>query len=167
MVMQLIVDFPTDRSRSRRRTVHFADTPEINIVDRLGHNDGVDRHDLWYNKSDYTSMRHANKKFILKIRAMGTAGVLIAYSGDEGYSDDCLVGAEHLLSNETIREVKTCRRRCVRAVLQEQARQSRNPTDNLSNLDDRWTYIAFASLVESMRVAVRARKIGELHHNFS
>ena len=72
--MQLIVDFPADRSRSRR-SIHFSDTSVMCIVPHHEDNDGVDRHDLWYDKSDYSRMKNDNKEFILGVRAMGPAGI--------------------------------------------------------------------------------------------
>eukprot|EP00984_Skeletonema_dohrnii_P023401 scaffold12500_cov80-Skeletonema_dohrnii-CCMP3373.AAC.2 len=90
---------------------------------------------------------------------MASAGLPVSYSGDDGAPNDCLIGLEHLLTQETAYEVMACRRRCVRAVLQEQARQKMNPSacETL-----RWDIIAVASFVESRRAAVRARKLGKL-----
>ncbi|KAK1733279.1 hypothetical protein QTG54_015996 [Skeletonema marinoi] len=124
MAEELIVDFPNHRSK---RSVHFADTAKLHIVPRLDDNEDVHRHDLWYNKSDYSRMKLANRKSILKARAMASAGLPVSYSGDDGPSDECLIGIEHLLTPATILGVMACRRRCVRAVLQEQARQRMNP----------------------------------------
>ena len=60
--------------------------------------------------------------------------------------------------------MKTCRRRCVQAVLQEQARQvMMNPSSD----DDEffgWRDIAIASFGETRGSTVRARKLGKLHH---
>lgn len=56
--MQLIVDFPADRSRSRRRSVHFADTSVMCIA--------VVFDTISYDKSDYSRMENDNKKFILR-----------------------------------------------------------------------------------------------------
>ena len=153
MVDQLIVDFPTHRNRSRR-SVQFADMTEIHIVDRHENNENVDRHDLWYNKSDYSRMRLALKNSIFKVRAMASAGVPVSYSGS---GHDCLVGIEHLLTPATVLDVKTCRRRCTRAVLREQARQAMNASDTCG-----WHDIAIASLVETRRTAFRAGQLGKL-----
>eukprot|EP00986_Skeletonema_menzelii_P011754 scaffold6161_cov146-Skeletonema_menzelii.AAC.11 len=65
---------------------------------------------------------------------------------------------EHLLTPETVLEVVTCQRRCVRAVLQEQARQMMNPSDTFA-----WNNVAMASFDETMRATVRALKLGKLH----
>eukprot|EP00984_Skeletonema_dohrnii_P023402 scaffold12501_cov87-Skeletonema_dohrnii-CCMP3373.AAC.1 len=158
MFEELIVDFPTHRSRSKR-SVHFADTAKLHIVPRLDDNKHVHRRDLWYNDSDYSRMKLANQKSILKARAMASAGLPVSYSGDDGAHNDCLIGIEHLLTPATAYEVMACRRRCVRAVLQEQARQRMNPS---ACETFRWDNIAIASFVESRRAAVRARKLGKL-----
>ena len=163
MAAELIVDFPThpcNRSRSSKRSVQFADTSLMYIVGRHDDNEGVDRHDLWYNKQDYSRMRRAIQKSVLKVRAMDLTGVPISYSGNDGSSNDCLIGIEHLLTQACAFEVKECRRRCVRAVLQEQARQRMNPSASF-----RWDAIAAASYVDTRKAAVRAWKLGKLHRD--
>ncbi|KAK1732584.1 hypothetical protein QTG54_016725 [Skeletonema marinoi] len=158
MADELIVGFPTHRSRSMR-SVHFTDTAKLHIVPRLDDREGVHRNDLWYNGSDYSRMKLANQKSVLKVRAMASAGAPVSYSGDDGPSDDCLIGLEHLLTPATILGVMACRRRCVRAVLQEQARQRMN-SDIFG-----WNNIAMASFDETRKAAVRARKLGKLHRD--
>jgi hypothetical protein len=158
MLEELIVGFPTHRSRSMR-SVHFADTAKLHIVPRLDDSEHVHRSDLWYNDSDYSRIKLANRKSALKVRAMASAGVPVSYSGDDSAPNDCLIGIEHLLSPAIACKVMACRRRCVRAVLQEQARQAMNP-DTFG-----WGNIAMASFDESRRSAVRARKLGKLHRD--
>jgi hypothetical protein len=160
MAGELIVDFPTHRDRRSMRSVQFADTMEMHIVDRHDDNEDVDRHDLWYNRSDYSRMRRAIQNSVLEVRAMASAGVPISYSGNDGSSNDCLIGIEHLLTRANAFEAMACRRRCVRAVLQEQARQRMNPSDTFG-----WDAIAAASYVETRKVAVRAWKLGKLHRD--
>ena len=104
-------------------------------------------------------MKLAKHQSALKVRAMASVGVPVRYSGDDGPSDDCLIGIEHLLTPLIACEVMACRRRCVRAVLQEQARQAMNP-DIFG-----WDNIAMASFDETRRAAVRARKLGKLHRD--
>ena len=55
-----------------------------------------------------------------------SAGVPVSYTGNDDGSDDdeCLVGIEHLLTQGCINAVRTCRQRCVDAVLSEQTRQA-------------------------------------------
>ena len=143
MAEKLIVDFPTHRSRSTR-SVRFADTAKLHIVPRHDDSEHVHRSDLWYNDSDYSRIKLANRKSALKVRAMASAGVPVSYSGDDSAPNDCLIGIEHLLSPAIACKVMACRRRCVRAVLQEQARQRMNP----SACDTfRWDNIAIASLL--------------------
>jgi hypothetical protein len=144
----------------RMRSVQFADTPEIYIVDRHHDNEDVDRRDLWYNRSDYSRMRRAIQNSVLEVRAMASAGAPISYSGNDGSSNDCLIGIEHLLTRANAFEAMACRRRCVRAVLLEQARQRMNPSVSATM---RWDAIASASFVETRKVAVRALKLGKLH----
>ena len=147
---QLLVDFPT--SHRNNRSVRFSETSEMCIVPRHEDNDGVRRQDLWYNKADYSRMRLATQKSVLRVREMAAAGIPISYSGDEGSFDVCLVGIEH----------EVCRLRCVGAVLEEQARQMMNPSETFG-----WDNIAMTSLGESRGAAVRARKLGKLHHEVS
>eukprot|EP00986_Skeletonema_menzelii_P015668 scaffold12351_cov141-Skeletonema_menzelii.AAC.1 len=161
---QLIVDFPTHRKRS----VDFADTSLFYIVPRHDVHDDVHREDLWYNNSDYSRMKLARQDFIHNVRAMASAGVPIRSSSarDEGSSfDGCLIGIEHLLTPATVLEVMVCRRRCVRVVLEEQARQMMNPLATTDALG--WDNIAIASIVETRRATVKARKLGKLHHDQS
>jgi hypothetical protein len=110
-------------------------------------------------------MRLAVKKSVLEVRAMRSAGVPISYSSDDDVDgssndNDCLIliGIEHLLTPANAVRVKECRRRCVRAVLQEQARQRMNPSATF-----KWDAIAAASFVETRKAAARARKLGKLH----
>ena len=92
-------------------------------------NEGLDRHDLYYSKADYSRMRLAIQKSVVEVREMASAGVPISYSGDnDGSSNYCLIGVggiKHLLTQANcFRGKAISRRRCGRAVLQEQARQS-------------------------------------------
>jgi hypothetical protein len=96
-------------------------------------------------------MRLATEKSVLKVRAMASAGVPISYSGNDSTSDDCLIDID----------IEHCRRRCVRAVLQEQARQMMNPSATFKC----WVDIAAASFVETRKAAVRAEKLGKLHRD--
>eukprot|EP00986_Skeletonema_menzelii_P003978 scaffold1305_cov144-Skeletonema_menzelii.AAC.5 len=111
-------------------------------------------------------MKLARKDSIRKGRAKASAsvGVPVSYSGaeDDGSFDDCLLGIEHLITPATVVEVMVCRRRCVRAVLEEQARQRMNPvgTDMC-----RWDKIAISSFAETRRAAVRAHTLGKFHHD--
>lgn len=106
-------------------------------------------------------MKLARKDSIRKGRAKASVGVPVSYSGaeDNGSFDDCLLGIEHLITPATVVEVMVCRRRCVRMVLEEQARQMMNPLG--------WDNIAIDSIVETRRATVRARKLGKLQHDQS
>lgn len=155
---ELIVDFPTQRVRSR--SVHFAEISEMKYVKRLTDYDEGNRHELWYSKFEYGLMKRANWVAVHAIRAKSSAGVPVSYGGNDGGSgsgDECLVGIERFLTQGCINAVRTCRERCVHAVLLEQSRQASMPS--------RWSAsnIALASLAQTRHVAIRARKLGQLH----
>jgi hypothetical protein len=142
------------------RSVQFAETAELYTVDRHEDNEGVDRHDLWYNESDYSRIRLAIRNSVNEVRAMVSAGDPVSYSGNDGSSNDCLIGIEYLLTQANAFSVLVCRRRCVRAVLLEQARQRTNPSAT-----SRWDAIAIASLFETRRAVSRAWELGKLHRD--
>ena len=82
MVGHLIVDFPTHRSRSMN-SEYFTDTSNLYIVHRHDDSKDVNRHDLWYHKSDYTRMMLVNHKYDIKV-PMTSARVPDKHSGDDG-----------------------------------------------------------------------------------
>jgi hypothetical protein len=160
IMTDLIVDFPRQRNHP---VVRFADTAKLYIVERHedyekknDHNNNVARHELWYTKAEYYSMRRAIEQDALHVRAQALAGVPCSYAGDDDASADersvCGVGIEHLLTPACTLEVRACRARCKRAVLAEQARQDASEMD-----------IALASLAQTRKAVLRARKIGKLH----
>ena len=171
MAGKLIVDFPTATNDHHRhnRSVHFADTSERYIVPRHDDNEEVRQKDLWYINSDYSRMNLSRRNSALQAREMISAGIPVRYSGTEDGDedrppnvDDCLIGIEHLLTPATILESMACRRRCVGVVLEEQARQRQrmNPPDMIG-----WDHIAVASIAETRRAVVRARKLGKLQRD--
>ena len=133
-------------STTKTRSVRFADTAQLYIVER--HEDyekkinNVARHDLWYNKSDYYSMRRNVKQDSLQVRAQALAGVPFNYASD----DDCCVGIDPF-----ILKTAASRARCILAVLIAQAGQ------DVSEMD-----IALASFAQTRSVQLRARKRGML-----
>ena len=143
MADKLIVDFPAQRSRSRQ-AVRFSETSQLRIVDR--HEDNEHKNELWYTRADYNSMKRNIKRDVLQAR------VDDASAEDSGF----WIGIAHLLTPATILEVRTCRYRSTRAVLAEQARQ-----DAFSRF--RCENIALASLAETRKATLRARKLGKLH----
>ena len=160
---ELIVDFPTRQNRSikSRRSVHFADVSKVHIVDRPEDHEDFARYELWYTKSDYGLMKLAIKNAVLLVRVKALTGLPISYSGKDG-SSDCLIGIEHLITEGRIDQTLACRERCIRAVLQEQARQTLNdPSARFGG----WEDIAFASFEETRNAAVRARKLGKLQQD--
>ena len=111
----LIVDFPYQRSRSRRRrsrchtcdqqnrrAVKFADTSQLYIFKRH-EEDNVPRHKLWYTQSEYYAMRRAAIRDTLEVvLARNSAGGLpfnYSVSNDDDASSDeqsrvCCIGIE-------------------------------------------------------------------------
>ena len=168
---KLIVDFPTATTTDHRhnRSVHFADMAEMCIVPRLVDYEDARGRDLWYSNSEYSRMNLARRNSALQAREMISAGIPVSYSGtgrarDDGSpdEDDSLIGIEHLLTPATILEFMACRRRCVGVVLEEQARQRQrmNPPDMIG-----WDSISIASIAETRRAVVRARKLGKLQRD--
>eukprot|EP00984_Skeletonema_dohrnii_P010721 scaffold4202_cov121-Skeletonema_dohrnii-CCMP3373.AAC.4 len=144
MATDLIVDFPLQRQRNHQ-AVRFDERVQLYIVER--HEDNEDKNKLWYTKSDYNSMKRKLKQDVLQARA----GEALSEE-DSGF----WIGIAHLLTPACMLEVKACRFLCVRAVLAEQARQS--PSTSF-----RWENIALASLAETRKAVLRARKLGKLH----
>ena len=146
MATDLIVDFPLQRQRNHQ-VVRFAETAQLYIVERR-HEDNEDKNKLWYTKADYNSMKRTLKQDVLQARANDA----VSKEEDSGF----WIGIAHLLTPACMLEVKACRFRCVRAVLAEQARQS-------SSASVGWEDIALASLAETRKAVLRARKLGKLH----
>jgi hypothetical protein len=148
----LIVDFPHQRNHP---VVRFADTAQMYIVERHG----VARHELWYTKAEYYSMRRAIEQDVIKFRPQLLAGVPFNYGGNDDASADessvCCVGIEHLLTPACMDEKKACRARCIRAVLTEQAKH--HPSARFG-----WEAIALASFAQTRQPILRARKLGKL-----
>eukprot|EP00984_Skeletonema_dohrnii_P025134 scaffold14250_cov89-Skeletonema_dohrnii-CCMP3373.AAC.4 len=151
MATDLIIDFPLQRNH---QAVRFDERVQLYIVDRR-HEDNEDKKKLWYTKSDYNSMKRKLKQDVLRARANDAA----AFEEDSGF----WIGIAHLLTPACMVEVKTCRFRCVRAVLAEQVRQS--PSTSFG-----WEDIALASLAETGKAVLRARKLdrkGETYEELS
>ena len=154
----LIVDFP--HQRSFRCAVHFAETAELLIVERPK----VARSELWYTRAEYAHMALRRQEDILALRAGRTS---LLEAADADVDDDTsttqaeeslsFMGIEHLLTPASMNEVRSCRTRCIQAVLTEQARQD----DSSSRLG--WESIALASLAQTRKAKLRARMLGEFH----
>jgi len=138
-------------STTKTRSVRFADTAQIYIVER--HEDyekkinNVARHDLWYNKSDYYSMRRNVKQDALQVRAQALAGVPFNYASDDEASV-CCVGIDPI-----IHKTAASRARCILAVLAAQA----GAGEFASEMD-----IGLASLAQTRKAQLRARLRGML-----
>ena len=154
---QLIVDSPHQRNS---RAVRFADTTaEVHIVERHEDYDTenkVARHELWYTMAEYRDMKLAIREDVLEVRSNAAAGSPFSYSGDDD-SSVCCVGIEHLLTPACILQVRRCRARCVYVVLAEQARSQHLSSPEMN--------IALASFGQTRKVALRARALGNLHHD--
>ena len=148
----LIVDFPHNQPNSR--AVHFAKTAQLHIFEHQN----VPRHELSYAKAEYAEMKLAVMHDVLAVRTSRED------VGDDTVTNDneslCLMGIEHLLTPLRRREVRACRARCMRAVLTEQARVRQDPSPRFD-----WGGIALASLAETRKATLRARKLGEFHQN--
>ena len=142
MADKLIVDFPAQRSR---QAVRFSETSQLRIVDR--HEDNEHKNELWYTRADYNSMKRNIKRDVLQARVDDAIA-----EKDSAF----WIGIAHLLTPATILEVRTCRSRCIQAVLAEQARQGAFSRFRCKN-------IALASLAETRKAVLRARKLGKLH----
>ena len=144
MAAELIVDFPLKRKHD---VVRFAETAQLYIVDRHEHED---KNELWYSKAEYKSIKRDIKQDVLQARSSNSA------CEEESGS---WIGISHLLTPACVLEVQACRRRCVRAVLAEQARQDTSGSE--SCCED----IALASLVTTRKAVLRARMLGKLHQD--
>ena len=142
---ELIVDFPPQRNH---KVVRFAEpvATHLHIVDRHEH-----KNELWYTKTEYNSVKRNTHRDDLQIRANDSAST---FENDSGF----WIGIAHLLTPACVLEVKACRLRCKRAVLAEQASQS--PSASFRCED-----IALASLSETGKAALRARRLGKLHED--
>jgi hypothetical protein len=153
----LIVDFPDQR---KHRAVQFAGKAQLYTVER--HENTVARHELWYTKDKYCSMKLDIREDVLRARSMQS--LPFNYSGYDDDDDDdspeessgFWIGIAHLLTPACMLGVRTCRARCVYAVLVKQA--SLSPSARF-----RWEDIALASLAQTRKAVLRARELGKLH----
>lgn len=163
----------TSSSRTMTRSVRFANTAQMYIVERhedYGNNSyNVSRRELWYTASNFQSMRRAIEQDVLQVRAQALAGVPFNYGGDDDASASasanessvCCFGIENFLTANFMLEMEACRARCIQAVIAEQARRG-GPS---ARFDD-WEAIALASYAQTRKVAIRARKLGQLQQDF-
>jgi hypothetical protein len=151
----LIVDFP--HQCFSIRAVRFAETAKLLVFERPK----VARSELWYTRAEYAHMALRRQEDILALRA-GRTSLLEAADVDDDTSTTqaeeslSFMGIEHLLTPASMNEVRSCRARCIQAVLTEQSRQG--PSSRLG-----WERIALASLAQTRTAKLRARMLGELH----
>ena len=149
----LIVDFPKEgRRRNREHSrLRFADKlVHVHIVERHEDAHKIPRHELWYTKPEYNSMKRTIQEDRLEVLRKSLGGSF-DYAGDNS-SEVCCIGIEHLLTRESILHVRDCRKRCTYAVLAEQARQG---SDELS--------VALASIGQTRVATRRAVDLAKLH----
>ena len=149
MAQELIVDFPLKRNHAH---VRFAKTAQLYIVPR--HED-KNRSELWYTAAEYNSMKRTIKQDVLQVRARASD---CDWTSEEDRGS--WIGIAHLLTPACALEVQACRRRCLRAVLAEQAIQGPSASASLRSED-----IALASSAETRWAVLRARKLGQLHQD--
>jgi len=124
--------------------VKFAETSELYIVDRH-----EDKNELWYTNAEYKAMKRNIKRDVLQARASD-------WTSEEDRGS--WIGIAHLLTPTCELEMQACRRRCLHAVLSEQAIQG--PSAIASSRSE---YIALASSAETRKAVLRARRLGKLH----
>ncbi len=147
MSAEMAVDFPLKRKHSIVRFA-AADTEQLHIVDRH-----EDKDKLWYTKADYKRMKRNIKKDVDQARSSDSA------SKEE---DGFWIGIAHLLTPACMLEVRSCRFKCMRAVLVEQARANQDPFRS-----DSWRCedIALTSLATTRKSELRARMLGKMHQD--
>ena len=149
----LLVDFPKEGRRNREHSrLRFADKPdEVHIVERHEDAHKIPRHELWYTKPEYNSMKLTIQEDRLEVLRKAQVGSF-DYAGGNSSGEVCCIGIEHLLTRESTLHVRTCRVRCTYAVLAEQARQG---SDELS--------VALASFGQTRVTTRRAMALAKLH----
>lgn len=162
------------------RSVQFADTSLLYFVTKHEERQDVHRCDLWYTQADIDLMKLAAREDVVKVREQISAGIFIddldennddASEESSSYRRICCMGLESRLTQARVKAVKTCKARCVRAVLKEQERQKMKMMDLSSSSSSPtsamlvWDMIALTSFSQTMRAALRARKLGILHEH--
>jgi hypothetical protein len=126
-------------------------------------------------------MKLAAREDVVEVREQISAGIFIddldennddASEESSSYRRICCMGLESRLTQARVKAVKTCKARCVRAVLKEQERQKMKMMDLSSSSSSSptsamlvWDMIALTSFSQTMRAALRARKLGILHEH--
>jgi hypothetical protein len=146
----IIVDFPRQRKLPK---VQFAETATLQIYKRHS----VARRELWFTSTEYDLMKLAVREDVLRARAGGMTSKDTADSDANAERSGFWIGIAHLLSPACIDEVRTCRARCIHAVLTEQERQG------LSTRLNSWETIALASFAQTRQPVLRARELSKLH----
>ena len=152
MTAGLIVDFLHQR---KSRAVHFAETAQMYIFERPK----VARNELSYTKAEYDLMKLVIRQDVLAVRTSKEA--VDDDTSTQAEESVCLMGIEHLLTPACMNEVRACRARCIVAVLTEQTMARDASATNFGGWG--WARIALASIAQTRRAKLRARKLGQLH----
>lgn len=142
--------------KNTRQGVRFAETAHLCLFEQdLEDNkekDNKDHHEFWYTESECFAMRRAAIQDAVKVLSNALAGAPFDYSGNNDDASVCCVGIESLLASSL--KVSECVDRCISAVLTEQERHGSSEKD-----------IALASIAQTGKVALRARKLGIFHQD--
>jgi hypothetical protein len=154
---QLPIHF-IQQHKNTRQGVRFAETAHLCLYEQdLEDNkekDNKDHHEFWYTESECFAMRRAAIQDAVRVLSNALAGAPFDYSGKDDASV-CCVGIENLLAPSSCSlKVSECVGRCISAVLTEQAKQGSSEMD-----------IALASIAQTRKVALRARKLGIFHQD--
>ncbi len=180
--------FPRHNHRQKQRmSVQFSGTAQLHIFERYDDNgSSIAPQELWYTSEEYDRMALATRgaaiawqrqRAMVDVPMRNSAGTQhenedapspsqAEAEGRSGYFDSDCIGIEHLLSRAAMLEARTCRVRCVQAVLEEQARQMQMaeqfPSVSLRR-GSRWDAIALSSWAQTRRTMLRAQMLGNLH----
>lgn len=121
--MDLIVDFPQDRTQSSAacaddHQVSFANEIDIRFVEDLS---CKYKDELWFDHQDIKNFR---VRPLLMLRALKAKNMtMVQFAEINAHETSAFMGLENFLSEETTRQIKLHRRATYRAVLREQMRQ--------------------------------------------
>ena len=159
MTTDLILDFPHQR---QSQEVHFDEKVQVHIFEHPK----VACHELCYTEAEFHLMKLVRRNDVLTARATRAAMISREAVEEEDSSTKesvCLMGIEHLLTPARVKEVEACRIRCIQAVLKEQARAKARSPSAARFCDWEWEKIALASVDQTRKATMRARKLGKLH----
>lgn len=115
---ELIVDFP-NHYETAEKSVQFS--LECKVISFLCY-DEDEGNEIWYKSRDFREMRVDTRWAVIEVNHRLRS---LDHHVDDNHEDilDETVGIEHLLKSSIIRASRLRRAECIRAVLEEQARQ--------------------------------------------